>query len=153
MASLKDTSQLTKHFKYWTLVLLLCYGLTFGIEYLVRPLWFVKSEEHTGLAEFQMFFTIILLPILLVTTVYWLTKKFDKQKWFFLSAIIICSCIYISAQLGFINWADSVGSRTNPDSATLMVVAFEWQVGLIITLIGLTICFVRIYRKKKIALS
>ncbi|WP_423149773.1 hypothetical protein [Rubrolithibacter danxiaensis] len=150
MASLKDTSQLKNHFKYWTFVLLLTYGLTITIQYLLRPLWFIKSDEHTGLAMFQTMFTILLLPIILVTIVYWLTKKFDKRNWFFLSAIIICSCIYISARLGFLNWADSIGSREHPDNETLMVVAFEWQVGLIVTLIGLTICFVRLYRNKKI---
>ena len=66
---------------------------------------------------------------------------------------MICSCIYISAQLGFLNWADSIGSRQNPDNETLMVVAFEWQVGLIATLIGLTICFVRLYKKKDNTIS
>ena len=142
-----------KDFKYWILIFSVCYGLTILVELLLRPFWFVKSEEHTDLAIFQMFFTIILLPIILVTTIYYLTKKFDKEKLFLIPAILVCSCIYISAQLGFINWADSIGSRTNPDSETLMVVAFEWQVGLIVTLIGLTICFVRIHKKKKIAVS
>jgi hypothetical protein len=141
-----------KNLTYWTLILLTTYGLTFGIEYLVRPLWFIKGEEHTYLATFQAFFTIILLPIALVTIAYLLTKKFDKRKWFWLPSIIICSCIYISAQLGFINWADSIGSRQNPDNETLLVVAFEWQVGLIMTFIGLTICFVRFYRNRKTVL-
>jgi hypothetical protein len=154
VASLKtDTSQLKNHFKYWTFVLLFSYGLTIGIHYLLRPLWFDKSDEHTSLTTFEMFFTIALLPVALVTTIYWVTKKLDKKNWFFLSSIIICSCIYLSARLHFINWADSIGSRTHPDNETLMVMAFEWQVGLIVTLIGLTICFVRLYRKKKAVLS
>jgi hypothetical protein len=139
--------------KYLTFVLLFSYGLTTGIHYLLRPLWFDKSEEHAGLTTFEMFLTMVFLPLVLVTTIYWVTKKMDKRNWFFLAAIIICSCIYLSARLHFLNWADAVGSRDHPDNETLMVMAFEWQVGLIVTLIGLIICFVRLYRKKKAALT
>jgi hypothetical protein len=149
LSSKTNTSQLKKHLKYWIFVLLFCYGLTTGMHYLLRPLWFDKSYEHTDLATFEMFYTILLLPLILVRVIYRVTKKLDKRNWFFISAAIICSCIYLSAQLHFLNWADSVGSRDHPDNETLMVMAFEWQVGLIITLIGLTICFVRLYRKKK----
>jgi hypothetical protein len=91
----------------------------------------------------------VILPFVSVTSVYWVTKKFKKKNWFVVSALIICGCIYFSAHLGFLNWADSVGSRTHPDFETLEVVALERLVGLIVTFIGLTVCFVRIYRKKK----
>lgn len=144
---------LKNHFKYWTFVLLFCYGLTIVAHYLLRPFWFDKNKEHTSFTTFEMFFTIIILPLALVTTIYWLTKKLDKRDWFFLPSIIICSCIYISARLHFINWADSIGSRTHPDNETLMVIKFEWQVGLIVTLIELTICFMRLYKKKKTVLT
>jgi hypothetical protein len=140
---------LKNHFKYWTFVLVFCYGLTVGVQYLLRPLWFIKSEEHTGLAMFETVLTIFILPVALVTTVYWVTKKFDKKNWFLLSGVIICSCIYISAQLDFLNWADSIGSRQHPDNETLMIVALEWQAGLVVTAVGLIICLVRLYWKRK----
>ena len=125
-----------------------CYGFTVAVEYLLRQFWKIKRTEYTDLALFQMFFTIILLPLFLVIFSYIITKKFEKRKWFFLTGIIICSCIYLSAQIGFFNWADHVGSRENPDTETLMVVNFEWQVGLIVTLIGLIISYIRLYIKK-----
>jgi len=50
---------------------------------------------------------------------------------FTIHAFIICSCIIISAKLGFLNWADSTGSREKPDNKTLKVVAFEEQAGII----------------------
>ena len=118
-------------------------------QYLLRPFWFIKSEEHTGLAMFEMIFTILVLPITLVVAVYLATKKFDKRKWFLLTVPVICSCIYVSSRLGFYNWADSVGSRQHPDNETLMVVALEWQAGLIVTILGLTICLVRLYWKRR----
>jgi hypothetical protein len=93
--------------------------------------------------------TIFILPVILVTTVYWLTRKFQKRNWFLLSSVIICTCIYISAQLGFLNWADSIGSRQHPDNETLMIVALEWQAGLVVTAVGLVICVVKLYWKKK----
>jgi hypothetical protein len=136
------------HLKYWAFVLLFSYGLTTSVQYLLRPFWFQKSD-HFDLASLEMFFTTFFLPISLVTTVYWVTKKLDKKNWFSIAAVIICSCIYLSARLGFLNWADSVGSRDHPDNDTLVVVAFEWQGGLIVTSIGLVICFVKLYRKRK----
>src|SRR5580658_7349349 len=84
MASLGKTTNLRNHFKYWTYILIFCYGLTISVQYLLRPFWFINnSGEHTGLAMIETFFTIFLLPIALVTTVYWLTKKLNKRKWFF----------------------------------------------------------------------
>jgi membrane protease YdiL (CAAX protease family) len=97
-----------------------------------------------------LFFTVAVLPVALVTTNYWLAKKYDTAKFFILNAIIICSCIVISARLHFLNWADSIGSRTHPDGETLEVIAFERSVGLIVTIIGLIIVFVRIYQKQKV---
>ena len=58
-------------------------------QYLLRPFWFIKSEEHTGLAMFEMIFTILVLPITLVVAVYLATKKFDKIKWFLLTVPVI----------------------------------------------------------------
>jgi hypothetical protein len=130
-------------------ILIICYGLTIGGQFLLRPLWFInESEPQTDLSEFEILFTIFLLPIALVTIVYWLTKKLNRRKWFLLSSIIICSCVYISAHLGFLNWADSVGSRKHPDNETLMIVNFEWQAGLIVTAVGVIACLVRLYRKR-----
>jgi hypothetical protein len=153
VASLNDTPQLKKHLTYWTLVLILNYGLTFGIHYLLRPLWFDKTDEHTGLTTIETLFTIAIFPFALVTINYLLTKRFDKKHFFLINAIIICSCIIISSRLHFLNWADSVGSRTHPDGETLEVVAFERTVGLLVTAIGIIIAFVRLYRKKKVILS
>jgi hypothetical protein len=141
------------HLKYWTFVLFFCYGVTVAIQYLLRPFWFIKSEEHTSLATFEILLTIFILPVVLVTTIYWATKKFDKKNWFFLSSIIIFSCIYISAQLGFLNWADSIGSRQHPDNETLMIVALEWQAGFAVATVGFIICLVRLYWKRKIISS
>jgi hypothetical protein len=144
---------LTKHLKYWTLILLFSFGLTTGFHYLLRPYWFVKADEHTNLTSFESIFTIALLPILLVTVNYLLAKKFDTRKFFIINAIIICSCIFLSSRLHFLNWADSVGSRDKPDFETLEVIGFERDLGLIVTTIGLIIIFVRVYKKRKLQTS
>jgi hypothetical protein len=140
---------LKKNIIYWTLILFFSYGLTIGVHYLVRPYWFNKTDEHTGLTSFETLFTIALLPIFLVTINYLLAKRFDTRRLFIINAIIICSCIFISSRLHFLNWADSVGSRDHPDSDTTEVIGFERDMGLIVTTIGLVIIFVKLYKKKK----
>ena len=45
-----------KNLTYWILILLTTYGLTFGIEYLVRPLWFIKGEETYILGDISSVF-------------------------------------------------------------------------------------------------
>lgn len=148
-ASKKTLHKLTNHWKYWILVLLFNYGLTIGIHYLLRPLWFDGTDEHTGLTSFELLFTVVVLPVALVTINYWLAKKNNATKFFILNALMICSCIVISARLHFLNWADSIGSRTHPDSGTLEVIAFERSLGLVVTVIGLIIVLIRIYQKGK----
>jgi hypothetical protein len=138
-----------RHFKYWILILLLSYGITIAIHYLFRPVWFDHSDEHTGVTLFEMLFTMILLPVFLVTINYWLAKKYAVRRFFIINAAIIGSCILLSARLHFLNWADSAGSRDKPDPETLEIVAFEQTIGLIITVIGLIIAFVRLYSKRR----
>jgi len=150
VASLNDNSYLIKHLKYWTLILLISFGLTIGFHYLLRPYWFDKADEHTNLTTLESIFTIALLPILLVTINYLLAKKFDTRKLFVINAIIICSCIILSSRLHFLNWADSIGSRDKPDLETLEVIGFERDLGLIVTTVGLIIIFFRVYKKRKL---
>jgi len=130
--------------------LLVSFGLTVGVHYLCRPFWFNTSADDTNLTIFEMFFTIAILPFSLVAFNYWLTKKFDIARLFIINAVIICSCIIISARLHFLNWADSVGSRTHPDNETLIVVAFERDLGLVIAVIGLIVAFVKLHRRRKL---
>jgi hypothetical protein len=140
---------LIKYIKYSTLVLLFNYGLTIGVHYLLRPLWFDGSEDHTNLTTCELFFTVAILPFSLITANYWLAKRFDTLKLLIVNAVTIYTCIFISSRLHFLNWADSIGSRTHPDGETLAVIAFETDVGLLTTTIGLILVFVRLYRKKK----
>ena len=138
-----------KHIKYWTLVLLFNYGLTIGVHYLLRPFWFDGSDEHTNLTTFELLFTVAILPFSLIAANYWLSKRFDTLKLFIVNAVTIYTCIFISSRLHFLNWADSVGSRAHPDGETLAIIAFERDLGLLTTTVGLIIVFVRVYRKKK----
>lgn len=138
-----------KHLKYWTLIILLSYGPTFGIHYLIRPFWFDETDDHSGLSISEMLITILFLPLYLVVFNYIAAKKYETKAFFFFNAAIIVSCIYISSRLHFLNWADSVGSRENPDFETKEVIALEQMLGLIIAVIGLTIAFFQLYTKKK----
>lgn len=117
---------------------------------MLRPFWFDGTDEHTGLTSFELFFTIAILPFLLVTINYWLTKKYDTKHYFIINAAVICSCIYLSSRVHFLNWADSIGSRDHPDFETLEVIAFERTIGLLVTTVGLIIAFIRLYGKRKI---
>jgi hypothetical protein len=44
------------HIKYWAFILLFSYGLTIGMHYLLRPIWFDKNIEH-------MFIPVMLTPL------------------------------------------------------------------------------------------
>ena len=138
---------MSNHLKYWLLVLTISYGLTFAVQYGIRPLWFAKKSDFTYLPIFALCFTSLLLPFLSLSTIYFATTKMNKRKYFGISALIVFSCVYLSARLGFLNWADSVGSRTHPDTETLMIVAFERDIGFIVTAIGVAIAFIRLYKK------
>jgi len=148
--SLNGSLKLTKPLKYWALILLFSYGLTVAIHYLLRPLWFDGTDEHTSLTTFEMLFTIVILPVFLVTINYRLAKRYDTRHFFTINAVIICSCVFLSSKLHFLNWADSIGSRDKPDSETLEVVAFEQSIGLRVSVIGLILAFVRLYTKRKL---
>ena len=139
---------MTKFLKYLFLALLVNYGLIISIHYLIRPFWFRKVEDHTNLADFEMFSIIIIVPVFLVLFNYWLSKKINQKTFFFINSILIFSCICIAAKLNFLNWADSVGSRTNPDSETIEVMYFERDCGIIMVVIGLIITYLKLYRKR-----
>lgn len=128
-----------KQFKYWAVIILVSYIPTIGFHYLMRPFWFNKTADHTSVTTFEMVFTILFLPIYLIIINYLLSKR-NLIKWLFVfNAVIICSCVLISSRLHFLNWADSVGNRENPDNDTREVVAFEEQAGLLVTEIGIVI--------------
>lgn len=137
-----------KHFIYWILVVTTNYALVFGEHYLVRPFWFSKSEYKTDVTSVETLFTILILPMALVVIDYFLTKKYKMKYFFIITSLIVLSCIIISEKLHFFNWADSIGSRTNPDSETLEVGAFERSVGIIVASIGLIIAFVKLFFHK-----
>jgi hypothetical protein len=111
---------------------------------------FKWGGDHTQTTTFEMFFTIVLLPIYLVAGNYILSKKFRAEKFFAVNALVILSCIPISAHLHFLNWADSVGNRINPDYGTKEVMAFEHTAGLIIAAIGIALATHRLYKRRQL---
>ena len=96
----------------------------------------------------QLLFTILFLPIFLVKINYRIAEKYSIKWLFILNAIVICSSIFLSAKLGFLNWADSVGRRDNPDGETLMIVSLEAQGGMFVAIMGVVIAFGKLWRTK-----
>jgi formate hydrogenlyase subunit 3/multisubunit Na+/H+ antiporter MnhD subunit len=93
----------------------------------------------------ELFFTIIILPIYLVLTNYYIAKRHNKaNEIFFINGLIILSCIFVSTHFHFKNWADSVGNYTKPDSGTDAINQFTTIAGIIVCLIGLLFVFFRI---------
>jgi hypothetical protein len=127
-----------KQLKYWVFILLLSYGPAIVFPYLIRPMWFKEVDSYTRATIIQFLFTIIFLPVYLLLINYMLTRKYAEfSTAFILNGLIICSCIFISSHLHFMNWADSIGSVQYPDSATRDVMAFERTAGIIVSMIGL----------------
>jgi hypothetical protein len=130
---------------YWILILTLSYGPTIGFHYLIRPNWYKGVDSFTSATTTEMFFTIVLLPVYLIVVNYLLAKKFgNATEVFVLNGMIILSCIVISTHLHFKNWADSIGSYDSPDFETLGVMDFERTAGIVVSLIGLVIVYLRI---------
>lgn len=141
---------MTKQLTYWILIILYSYIPTIGVHYLIRPYWFEKGSDHTSTTSFELFFTMILLPVYLVAGHFILSKKYRTERYFAVNALLILSSIAISAYLHFLNWADSVGNRSNPDAGTRAVMTFEVTTGSIIAMIGIALAYYRHYKKSQL---
>jgi len=131
------------------LVLLISLGGTFGVHYLCRPFWMDLMADHSGVSIFESSFTIVLLPIFLLIINYRMAKRFSATNTFFINAVIVFACVLISAQLHFKNWADTVGSHTNPGDDVLHSLTFERILGLVVTAIGTAIAFYKINKARR----
>jgi ABC-type protease/lipase transport system fused ATPase/permease subunit len=142
--------KMNKELKYWIYVIILSYLPTIGFHFIIRPMWYKGVDYFTDATTMETLFTIIFMPLYLVVTNYLLFKKHNKTNIsFIINCIIILSCVFISTSLHFKNWADSIGSWDNPDTETIMVMNFERTAGIVVSVIGLTIVFVRLWNKNK----
>jgi len=127
-------------------IILLNFIPTIGVHYLLRPIWFDDAEYHTNLTSFEFSVTVLFLPLYLILANYFISKKFHQEKLFLINSVFIIICIFISTELHFLNWADSIG-RIPPDRDTLEVMAFERTLGVITSGIGLLIIFIRLFKR------
>jgi hypothetical protein len=141
---------MAKHLKYWTLVVIISFGVTIGVHYLFRPLWFSNTGDHSHLSIVETSFTVVLLPVILLIVNYRLTKKFAIKTSFIINAIIILSCVVIATGLQFRNWADSVGSSTHPGEETLKGVTRERTVALIVAAIGILLTYFKLSKERRL---
>jgi hypothetical protein len=116
-------------------VLLFSYVPTFGINLIIRPFWSVEATANSGLAILSTALTILILPIYLLVINYELAKKHRAEQ-FILNGVIMVSCVIVSSYFHFYNWADTVGSRNNPDGGTEAVMSLEMWGGSIMCVIG-----------------
>jgi hypothetical protein len=127
--------------KYWCLIILLNYIPTISFHYFVRPMWWKGVESHTSASVLELFFTMLFLPIYLIIVNYLLAKKYTKlTEVFYLNAIMIVTCIFISTRLHLKNWSDSIGS-IKPDGETQGLMDFECCVGVCVSLFGFIIIY------------
>jgi hypothetical protein len=139
-----------KQMTYWLKIFLFSFVPTIGINLLTRPLWSDYVGTNTSLAAFSVILTTGLLPIYLLIVNYYFAKK-RKADNFIINSVIIVSCIWLSAYFHFINWADSVGSRSNPDGGTEAIMSFEQWIGTIVVIIGSIIGHFSLARQNKTA--
>jgi hypothetical protein len=116
-------------------VILFSYVPTFGVNLFMRPFWGDNVDTNTNLALFGTVFTIFILPFYLLTINYVFAKQ-HKAEQFILNGLVMISCVFISTYFHFYNWADSIGSRDNPDGGTEAVMSLEKWGGSIICIIG-----------------
>ena len=129
-------------------VFLFSYVPTFGINLILRPLWGENVDTNTSLATFSMALTILILPIYLLTVNYVIARRHHAQQ-FIMNGLVMISCVFISAQFHFYNWADSIGSRSNPDGGTEAVLSLERWGGSVICTIGTIIGHFQIVNNNK----
>ena len=115
---------------------------------LLRPFWGNNVETNTSLATFSIGLTIIFLPMYLLSINYYFAKKHRAEQ-FISNGLVIISCVLISAQINFYNWANSIGSHGNPDGGTEAVISLERWGGSIICIIGTIIGHYRLTHKNK----
>ena len=139
-----------KEIIYWIIVVIINYVPTFGLHLLIRPMWFKGQESCTSASGIELLFTILILPLYLLVTNYYLAKKHNNLNLLFIiNGIIIFTCIFISSHLSFVNWADSIGSYNTDDYETLGLIDFERASGIVLSSIGLLIIYLRVHYKLK----
>jgi formate hydrogenlyase subunit 3/multisubunit Na+/H+ antiporter MnhD subunit len=105
-------------------------------------MWYRDVDTGTTVTSLEFLFTALILPIYLVLTNYLSFKKFRKPKLtFIINILLILFCVWLSERLHFKNWADSVGSWTDPDNETLEVGGLEKTFGIIVSVVGIAIAF------------
>jgi hypothetical protein len=128
--------------KYWLVLLLLAYIPTW-LSHKICFYYWNETKRNTQITSFESILTIVLIPIFLAIVVFILSLKLKVQptKFFFLNAIVIISCIWLSAKLHFLNWVKSIGSISNLDNDTIEVIGLERILGYIISIICLLIVY------------
>lgn len=135
---------------YYLKIILFSFVPTIGINLLTRPFWGDNVDTNTSLATFSIVLTIGLLPIYLLIINYFFAKKYKADN-FILNGLLIVLCVWLSSYFHFINWADSIGNRNNPDGGTEAVISFEQWTGTIFVVIGTIIGHVNLIKQNKTA--
>lgn len=122
---------------------------TISVHYIIRPAWYKGIDSYTSATSFELFFTILILPIYLLIINYLIARRYFKlTALFLLNALMIISCIVISTNLHLKNWKDSIGSP-RPDSGTEGLMNFERFVGVCVCLLGFVIIYFLVKRETK----
>ena len=104
-------------FIYWTLLLLLSFGVTILVQLLFREYRFTHISKLNHVGKIEFVFTAILLPIYLATLYFMVNRKFKFAGHFIPYLLLTIICIVISSRMDFINWWDTEGKAIDVNDA------------------------------------
>lgn len=135
---------------YWKRILLYSFVPTIGIHLLFMPLWFLESFQTSAKAtSAEMAIDVLLIPVYLLKSHYNNSEEFMQFRHYSLNVLIIMICVPLSCFLHYFNWAISIGSFSSPDKETVQMTIFEFLAATAVTLIGLAISLIAIWRSKR----
>ena len=140
-------SSVKTQIKYWLFIAVFCLASTYLSHALVKPFWGTSPKNNTFVTSLEALTTIFFLPICLSLFNFLMAKRYAlNYRFFILNTVLVLFCIWLSAYFHFENWANSIGSKSNPDDATIEVMGFTKLVGYIVSIICL--CFAFLFLRK-----
>lgn len=130
--------------KYWAFLLLWNVVPVILVHLGARAFW-TNQGDNTSVAIFETSFSMFILPSCLLFN-YSVERVRAMNRFGVWLTMFVTLCLSIF--LGFMNWADTVGSWRHPDSETIAVVELKFFVGFAI--IGLFTLITLIKNRKRL---
>lgn len=138
---------MSKNVIYNTILIILNIVLSIIPHFFVRPLWIPHSPSLKYVTLFEVFYTLLILPILLLI----LNKKLYPQYKFkpFINFGLIFTAILLSNHFHYQNFANMTGHGEDPDIGTKILSIVVPIIAILITGTSIAVSFYKQRKRQK----